>query len=213
MVRGWLGVRIQPITDEIAEALGLDNRNGALVAAVEAGSPAERGGIQTGDLIVSLDGKLLEDFKDLPKLVAATDSGSEATLEVLRRGQVQELEIEIGTMPGDEVEVALADEAGDATPRIGVFLAELTPEARQRYRIDRDANGVLVAGVEPGSPAARAGIEPGSVIGMVGQQSVSSPDDVIAGVRQAASDNRSTVLLMVEKDGRQQFVAVKFASS
>ena len=213
VVRGWLGVRIQPITDEIAEGLGLDNGHGALVAAVEAGSPAERGGIQTGDVIVSLDGTLLEDFKDLPKLVAATDSGSETTLQVLRRGQVHDLKIEIGTMPSEEVKVALADETGDATPRIGVYLAELTPETRLRFRIDRDTDGVLVAGVEPGSPAARAGIEPGSVIGMVGQQSVSSPDDVIARVRQAASDNRSTVLLMVEKDGRQQFVAVKFASS
>ena len=213
VVRGWLGVQIQPITDEIADSLELENNHGALVAAVEAGSPAERGGIKPGDVIVSLDGKQLEEFKDLPKLVANTSSGSESTVEVMRQGRTKELTIEIGTMPSDDVKVALAEQQSDDTPRLGVYLAELTPEARQRYQIDREATGVLVAGVEPGSPAARAGIEAGNVISMVGQDTVNSPDDVIARVKQAASEKKSTVLLMVAKDGRQQFVAVKFANA
>ena len=212
VVRGWLGVQIQAITDEIAESLGLDSNKGALVAAVEPGSPADRGGIRAGDVILGMNGKMLDDFKDLPKLVASTETGSESIVEVLRQGKTQQLEVEIGTMPGDDVKVALADdEKSDDTPKLGVYLAELTPEARQRFRIDKDSKGVLVAGVQPGSPAAKAGIEAGSLISMVGQETVNTPDDIITRVRQAASEKKSTVLLMVEQHGIQQFVAVKFA--
>jgi len=133
----------------------------------------------------------------------------------LRQGETQTLKIEIGTMPDNGVQVALADKQSnnDSTPRLGVYLAQLTPEARQRFNVGKDAKGVLVAGVQPGSPAAEAGIEPGEVISMVNQESVNTPDDVISKVKQAASEKKSSVLLMVEKDGMQQFVAVKFAKA
>jgi serine protease Do len=209
--RGWLGVQIQPLTDDIAESLGLTETHGALVAGVEPGSPAALSGVKPGDVIVSMNGEKLEDFKDLPKLVAGFSAGSESTLQVKRQGEILDLEVEIGNMPNDDVKVALADDTD--TPKLGVYLSELTPEARQRYRIGKDTEGVLVAGVQQGSPAAKAGIEAGQVINMVGQETVQSPEDVISRVQQAADENRTSVLLMLEHKGVQRFVAVKFASA
>jgi len=214
VTRGWLGVQIQPLTDDIAESLGLAETQGALVAGVEPGSPAELGGVKPGDVIVSMNGEKLDDFKDLSKLVAKAAAGSESTLQVKRQGETRELNIEIGNMPDDGVKVALADDgASDDGPKLGVYLAELTPEARQRYRIGKDTEGVLITGVQQGSPAAKAGIEAGQVIHMVGQEAVASPQDVVSRVKQAAVEKKPSVLLMVEQNGTQRFVAVKFAST
>jgi serine protease Do len=211
VTRGWLGVNIQPLTDDIAESLGLTETHGALVAGVEPGSPAAFGGVKPGDVIVSMNGERLEDFKDLPKLVAGVTEGSESTLQVIRQGEILDLEVEVGNMPEDDVQVALADDSD--TPKLGVYLSELTPEARQRFRIGKDTEGVLVAGVQQGSPAAKAGITAGSVINMVGQETVQLPVDVISRVQQAAAENRPSVLLMLEHQGQQRFVAVKFANT
>jgi len=209
-----LGVQIQPVTDEIAESLDLKEKHGALVAGVEPGSPAEHGGIKRGDVIISMNGEKLDDFKDLPRLVAKAKAGNESTFEVERQGKTKKIEVKIGNMPNDDVKVALADDAkSDDTPKLGVYLAELTPEARQRFRIDKDIEGVLVTGVQNGSPASKAGIRAGSVINMVGQETVKSPQDVIAKVKEAAKEKKSSVLLMVEQDGSQRFVAVKFAKA
>jgi serine protease Do len=214
VTRGWLGVQIQPLTDDIAESLGLAETHGALVAGVEPGSPAELGGVKPGDVIVSMNGEKLDDFKDLSKLVAKAEAGSESTLQVKRQGETRELNIEIGNMPDDGMKVALADDgASDDTPKLGVYLSELTPEARQHYRIGKDTEGVLITGVQQGSPAAKAGIEAGQVIHMVGQETVTSPQDVVSRVKQAAVEKKPSVLLMVEHNGMQRFVAVKFASA
>jgi serine protease Do len=175
---------------------------------------AALGGIKPGDIIVSMNGEKLDDFKDLSKLVAGTKAGSESTLQIKRQGEIRNLGIKIGNMPGDDVKVALADDAAsNDTSRLGVYLAELTPEARQHFRIGKDTEGVLVTGVQQGSPAAKAGIEAGQVINMVGQQTVNSPEDVIFQVKQAAAQKKTSVLLMLERNGMQRFVAVKFASA
>jgi serine protease Do len=214
VARGWLGVQIQPLTDDIAESLGLTETHGALVAGVEPGSPAALGGVKTGDVIVSMNGEKLVDFKDLPKLVARTEAGSESTLQVKRQGELRELDVKIGDMPDDDMKVAMADDAAnDDTPKLGVYLSELTPEVRQQYRIGKEIEGVLVAGVQQGSPAEKAGIEAGQVINMVGQQTVKSPQDVIFQVKQAADEKKPSVLLMLIQNGMQRFVAVKFASA
>jgi len=214
VARGWLGVQIQPVTEIVAESLGLDEQQGALVASVVPGSPADRAGIEAGDVIVRMDGEYLDDFKELPKLVAKAKAGTESTFEVRRQGKTRKLEVEIGRMPSDEVEVALA--SGDAVPdsaRLGIHLAELTPEARERYGIPKESVGVLVAGVEPGSPASEAGIRAGSVIQMVGQEPVESPDEVVAKVREAAKRDRPAVLLLIQQRGETRFVAVEFAAA
>jgi len=211
VTRGWLGVQIQPLTDDIAESLGLEETHGALVAGVEPGSPASGAGVRPGDVIVSMNGEKLDEYRDLPRLVAAASAGSESTLEVIRDGETVALAVEIGNMPEDDVKMALAEDSD--TPKLGVYLSELTAEARQRFRIGEDTEGVLVTGVQQGSPAAKAGITAGQVIHMVGQQTVRSPEEVISRVQQAAADNKPSVLLMVEYNGQQRFVAVKFAKA
>jgi serine protease Do len=117
-------------------------------------------------------------------------------------------------MPDEDAKVALAgDGASDDTPKLGVYLSELTPEMRQRYGIGNDIEGVLVASVQQGSPAAKAGIVAGQVINRVGQKTVHSAEDVISQVKQAVAEEKSSVLLMVQQNGMQRFVAVKFASA
>jgi serine protease Do len=214
VARGWLGVQIQPVTEEVAQSLGLQNERGALVASVLPDSPADRAGIKAGDVIVRMDGEVLDDFKDLPRLVARAKAGSESELEVRRQGKARKLDVEIGRQPGEDGETVLSrnDEASEAA-RLGIHLAELTHEARQRYGISKQSAGVLVTAIERGSPASRAGIRTGSIISMVGQEPVLTPDDLLAEVEEAKQHERSSVLLLVEHRGEKRFVAVKLATA
>ena len=214
VARGWLGVHIQPITDEIAESLGLKEAKGALVASVVEGSPAGKAGIKPGDVITSMDGKALEDFKDLPRLVATTKAGNHSVFEIHRQSKASKIEIVIGRMPGEEVKQAMTEdhEAPDSAA-LGIQLAKLTPEARKRYSVTESSSGVLVAGVESGSPASKAGIRAGHVINMVGQDEVKTPDDVIERVKSAAKQNLPVVLLRIDDKGDKRFVAVKLAAA
>jgi serine protease Do len=209
--RGWLGVQIQPVTDAVAESLGLDQSGGVLVADVLADSPALAAGVRSGDVIVTAAGEQMQDYRDLTKLVASIDAGTKIELEVIRGGKLRVLDVTIGRMPGEDLAMNTTDEASDDEPRIGLLLTPLTPEARAERGLSKDAAGVLVAEVQAGSPAQRAGIESGSLISMVGQQQVSTPEELASAVRDAAKQERPSVLLRVEKDGEQRFIAVPFA--
>lgn len=209
--RGWLGVQIQPVTDEIAAGLGLEDTNGVLVADILPDGPASTSDIQAGDVIVRAGGEPMEDYKDLPKLIAATAAGTKMRFDIIRDGQPVAVTIEIGRMPDDET-LALTD-SGSAAPggeaRLGVYLSPLTPEIRAQNGIDEATNGVYVSKVQPGSPADNAGIEAGSVISMVGAEHVTRPDQVANAVRRAGDEERDTLVLRVEKEGRPLFVAVE----
>ena len=216
VTRGWLGVEIQPVTAEIAESLGLEHASGALVANVVKDSPASRSGFRVGDVILNMDGRPVEEFKDLPKLVASTRVGNQSEFDVYRDGSERKLKVEIGAMPGEDAKLAQVDgnhESKADSEKLGLQLASLTPENRKLYKVGKDSNGVLVAGVERNSPASKAGIRPGSVINMVGQETVDSPTEVIEYVRQAAEHKKSAVLLRVEYRGQNRFVAVKLATA
>lgn len=213
--RGWLGVQIQSVTEEIAAGLGLKGTQGALVASVVPGSPAAKAGVQPGDLILSAAGQAIDELKQLPKTIAATRAGTEVTLGVQRQGTTRDIPVVIGAMPSDEkVAQASSDPATaqDSKARLGLHLAPLTQEARQALKLDTQAQGVLVAKVIEGSPADKAGIRPGSLISMVGQQPVSSPEELAAKVREAAKADRPSVLLLVEREGAKRFVTVPFAA-
>jgi serine protease Do len=213
IARGWLGVQIQPVTEEVAESLGLKEAGGALVANVEPGSPADDAGLRPGDVIVGMDDKRLESFKALPRLVGATQAGSKARLEVYRDGKLRDIEVGIGSMP-DEQQVAAADPEDAAKPaRLGVRLTTLDDEARQRFGLSKDAEGVLVVDVERGSPAARAGIRPGQLISMVGQSAVETPQQIAERVEQAAAEERASLLLLVEDRDQKRFIVVKLRSA
>jgi serine protease Do len=212
--RGWLGVQIQPITPEVTEGFGLADRTGALVASVVPDSPAERAGLRAGDVILRMNDTPLEDFKTLPRLVAASEAGSRAVLAVWRHGDTLELSVEIGLMPTEEPRLASTDtDQQPSSAQLGILLAELTPAARNRFGISDQSDGVLVVDVEAGSPASRAGIQNGSVIEMVDQTVVESPDQVAAMVQEAASQERTSVLLLIDHSGEKRFVAVRFASA
>ena len=191
----------------------MKDAQGALVASVAPDSPAERAGIRPGDVIVRMNGEILGDFKDLSKWVAKAKAGSESTFEVFSNGKTHKLEVELGRMPGDKLEVAEAVDDASSSAKLGIQFAELTPEARQRYDFSEDAKGVLVAGVQPGSPAAKAGIRTGSLITMVGQEPVQSAAEVEDKVKHAADREQSSVLLLIEHRGEKRFVTVKLATA
>ncbi len=212
--RGWLGVQIQPVTEELAAGMGLKDTKGVLIADVLPDGPAAGTDLKAGDVILEAGGQTIQEYKDLPKLVAATKAGTQMKLDLIRDGKPRSVSVTIGPMPSDDTQAAAepqpADDQGQA--RLGLYLAPLTPEVRQQQGIDAGTNGVLVARVEPGSPAEQAGIEAGTLISMVGGEPVTSPSQVVAAVRQAAEDKRPAVVLRVEKNGKPLYVAVPFAA-
>jgi len=209
--RGWLGVQIQAVTEEIATTLGLATQQGALVASLVPNSPAAGSGLRPGDLILSVGDTAVDELKTLPRLIADTPAGTELVLVVLRNGSKERVSVVIGPMPvQDKVAGATKQSLDDGRPRLGLYLTPLTPEARKAHGIDGEASGVLVAEVEAGSPAQKAGVRPGSLISMVGQQQVIAPEDVVANVRTAVEEERESVLLLLEQDGEKRFVAVPF---
>jgi serine protease Do len=208
--RGWLGVHIQGIDDDLAQGLGLDSSNGALVTTVTEDSPAAKAGFKRGDVVRSFDGKPIEDLRDLTRAVADKDPGSLGKVVVWRDGKEQSFDVEIGQMPAED-QVAMTDEPADqsASPKLGVALAELTPEVRQSLNLSEDVTGVIVTEVRPGSPAAEKGLQRGDVIVEADRQQVSDPNMIAEAVRKAAQRGDETILLLVKRDGQDRFVAVR----
>ena len=207
VARGWLGVNIQEITEEIAESLNIDEAEGALIAGVMPGGPAEAAGLETGDVILEFDGEEVERVKDLPRLVAATKANKNVTVRLLRDGDEKDIQVKIGAMPEDQVATATpADPETPDTARLGLALAPLTPEFRQRLRLPDDATGVVIADVARNSPAAREGLRPGDLIKRVGSREVSTPGEVIDEVKRLT--DRKAVLLLISRAGNDRFVAV-----
>jgi serine protease Do len=214
--RGWLGVEIQSLSDQLAEGLGMGDDKGALVAAVVPDSPAARAGVEVGDVIVEFDGKPVDKVKDLPWLVANTQADARVPLTVWRKGKRQTLNTVIGHMPDDQkVATSSAVRDGDAQQagQLGLGLAELTPQAQQQYDVEDTVQGALVVQVRSDSPAARAGLRPGDIIRMVDRVEVRSPADVARQVDQATSAKRHSLLLLVHRDGHDAFMAVPLSKA
>jgi serine protease Do len=210
--RGWLGVQIQAVTEDIAEGLGLDDEQGALVAGVEPGSPAEKAGLVSGDVIVGFEGEKVLRLKDLTRLVAAAEPKSKVEVEVWRQGNRETLDVVLGSSPEQTAAINQGPRGDAKSPgSLGLALAELTPETRQRYRISDDINGAIIVGVEPGSPAANRGLMPGDVVTMVGQSPVTGPNEAVEKMDEAQAQERESVLLQIARGGNKQFVAVPFA--
>jgi serine protease Do len=208
--RGWLGVHIQGIDPDLAANLGLDAPKGALVAQVAPGSPAADAGLEQGDVVLSYNGQAIDEVRDLTRMVADTGPGSDAEVVVWRDGQEVSLAVEIGQMMADqEVVAAATDEATDDTPRLGMALAELTPEAKRSMELEDDVEGAMVTDVEPGSPAAEKGLQRGDVIIEADRKKVTEPKTVTDAVREAAERGDETILLLVKREGQERFVAVR----
>jgi serine protease Do len=207
--RGWLGVQIQGVTDEIADGLRLDESRGALIARVESGSPADEAGLKSGDVVLDYNGKDVETVKDLTRMVARTEVDDTVEVGVWRDGRRRERDVRIGALSEEPVQLASA--VDERTGRLGLELAPLTSEKRRQYRIPKDVDGALVTNVDPRGPAATQGVRPGDVISMVGQTPVESPDQVRDEVEAAAEDDRDHVLLRIERNGGSRFIAMKLA--
>jgi serine protease Do len=212
--RGWLGVRIQSLTDDLAEGLDIGKTQGALVAEVTPTGPAEKGGLKPRDVITEFDGKPIRDMKDLPRVVADTPIGKKVTVKILREGKPLELSTEVGRLEDGEKLVASAtpDQSADTANALGMKLSIITDDQRKRFNIDEGLQGAIVTEVDPNGPAAEKRIEPGDVITEAGQKTVANPGDVTARVKDAESAQKKSVLLFVAKGGKQsemRFIAVR----
>ena len=215
--RGWLGVQIQTVTDEIAETLGLDKARGALVGDAARDGPAEKGGIKAGDVILTFDGKPVAEMRDLPKIVADTPVGKNVDVVVLRKGEELTLKIEIGRLEDGEKQTASDDTKDEpaAEPEktdvvIGLTLQEITDADREAESIGEDVKGVLITEVAPGTNAADKGIQAGEILVEVGQEPVATPSDVAERIDALKKEGRKNALMMVStKTGDIRFVVVR----
>ncbi|MEZ5935758.1 MAG: DegQ family serine endoprotease [Alphaproteobacteria bacterium] len=201
--RGWLGVTIQSITPDIADAMSLDEAKGALVANVAPGSPSD-GVLKQGDVIESFNGQVVATSQALPKLVAAAPVGERAEIGILRGGRSETVEVEIGQLPSAQM-AALGGEPAAPEQSFGLALAPLTPEMRQSLGLDQLAQGVAVTDVDPSGPAADAGIRPGDVIEQVGSKPVRTPQEVQAAIASLPNDS---ALFLINRHGNSLFVGV-----
>ena len=201
--RGWLGVRIQGVTPDIAESVGLHDAAGAMVAGVTDGGPAEAAKLRNGDIILKFNSQDVKEMRNLPLIVAQTDIGKQVPVVVWRDGKEVTLQATVGEMP-DDIKQASASPDKPAPAKnleisgLGIKLAELTPEARDKFQIGPDQKGVLVTDVDNGSPAAERGLKPGDIIVEVQQEEVKTPADVRDRVEKVRKANRKSVLMLVQ---------------
>jgi serine protease Do len=200
VTRGWLGVSIQEVTPELAKSFGLKEKKGALVSQVVSGSPAEKAGIEQGDVIVEFDGKEVADSKDLPRMVASTPVGKAATIKLLRNGKVLDLQVKVGEIE-EKVEITKAP----SHKSLGITVQNLTPEIAKGLGLKKDT-GVVVTGVEPGSPAANAGIQTGDVIREVNRKPIKDVNDFVQKIEKAK--NQDNILLFLQRGQNNLFAAV-----
>jgi len=221
--RGWLGVRIQSVDQDIADSLGLKSAAGALVASVEPKSPAGTAGIQANDVILTFDGKDVPDSRRLPRMVVDTPIDREVQLKLWRDGKEITKTVKIAPMPESKMLASgengpddknQGPEKDSGVNQLGLGLAGITPESRQRYQLGDDVAGVLVTSVSPDSTAADKQITPGDVLLEVNQQEVKSPKDVVTKIEEARKANKKSVLLLVQgQGGDARFVALPVGKS
>lgn len=205
--RGFLGVQIQEVSEEIAQSLDLEEAKGALIASVEPNGPAAVAGLKTGDLILEFNEQKVDRLKDLPRLVAAAKTGEKADVRVLRDGQKRTVKVEVGRMPGDEMTAkSTSGPKGSQQAGLGLSLAPLNPEYRQRLGLPENSEGVVIVDVRRNSPAAREGLRAGDVIKRVGNKKVSTPQEVVEALERQS--DRKAVLLLISRQGNDRFIAV-----
>jgi len=203
VTRGWIGVQIQPVTQDIADGLGLKTAEGALVAEPQANSPASKAGIKAGDVITSVDGKPVKDARDLAKRIGSMAPNTTVKLGIFDKGKDKTVSLTLGELPNQRQARADTDQNGADVGRLGLTLAPAN-----RVAGSGNGEGVVVTGVDPDGVAAEHGFKTGDVIVEVGGQTVSSPGDVRKVIGSARNDGKRTVLMRVKSDQGTRFIAV-----
>ena len=202
VVRGWLGVMIQQITPELREKLDLKDQHGALVADVSPGGPADKAGIERGDVIVAFDGKAVKEMNELPLLVGSTSVGKKVKVGVIRDGREKTIEVKLGRL---EEAAAVSAPEEETRMDLGMVVEEISPENSRRYNLDRD-EGLVVVRVESNSPAGEAGVRPGDLILEIDRKPVRSLSDyreMISGFEEG-----DTILFLVRRGGNTLYLTV-----
>ena len=215
--RGWLGVQIQEVTPAIAASLGLQGEHGTLVAVVTPNSPGAKAGLKQGDVILSFDGKEVNRLHDLPRLVAETAPDSSATMKIWRGGQTSDLQVTLGELPNNEEVASAAGEEGqnDAAraDALGMHLAALNSQLRRDLHAGKDVQGVVVTQVDPGSVADEVGLSEGDVLVAIDQQTVKTPQEAAAKLKEAAAAPKKSVLLLLNRRGVTQYVGINLGAN
>jgi serine protease Do len=214
--RGWLGVRIQQVTDDIAESLNIKPPHGALVAGIDEKGPAKPAGIEAGDVIVKFDGHDIHEMRDLPRVVADTPVGKDVDVVIVRKGKEENRTVKLGRLEDGEKQAALTPKK-DAAPEeksvvqktLGLSLSNMTDDLRGRYKIKDTVKGVVITGVDAQSPAADKRLNAGDVIVEVSQEQVANTTDLQKRVDQLKKEGRKSALLLVANaTGELRFVAL-----
>ncbi len=217
--RGWLGVRIQNVTDELAEGLRLDSARGALVASVSGGGPAEAAGVKQGDVILEFDGRPVPKYRNLSRMVAETAVGKRVKVVVWRKGRAVTLTVKLGELEEERVAArtppTVTPSDDGVVESLGLNLAVITPELRQRFDLDEKTKGVVITDVVPDGSAAEKDLRPGDVIVEIDLEEVNEPADVSEKVEKAKDEGHRVVTLLVFRQGKGDFewVAVRLDNS
>jgi serine protease Do len=212
--RGWLGVKIQQVTDEIAESLNIKPARGALVAGVDDKGPAKPAGIEPGDVIVKFDGKDIKEMRDLPKIVGDTPVGKDVPVVVVRKGKEETKTVRLGRLEDTPQQASVktdqpAEEKSVVQKALGLNLAGMSDELRKKFKIKDSVKGVVITGVDANSAASEKRLNAGDVIVKVTDEEVTNPADVQKRIDQLKKDGKKTALLLVANaEGDVRFVAL-----
>ena len=212
--RGRIGISFQPVTDDIAESLGMEAGHGALVSSVVEGGPADKAGILAGDIIIKFEGKTIKERNDLPIWVANTEVGKKVKMVVLRKGKRKNLTLMIDELPEDEEIVDNIPDNPDAVipseEVLGMSLEPITEKTRKALKLEDDVKGVFIAGVDRNSPAGEKGLRRGDVIVEITQEAIASVDEALKRIEELKEKGRKSILLKFIRRGNTAFVTVKF---
>ena len=206
--RGHLGVTIQPVTSEMAENLELKDMRGVIINHVESGSPADRAGLKQGDVITVINGKQIDDANSLRNIIASAGPGAEVTIIVLREGREQQVRATLGELPNQTSSRPNGQPGGSSSDeeRWGMVVTPMTPELAGSLGLRRDAGGLVITDVSPGSAAAEAGLQPGDVIEQINRQVVRSQEDFRRSLSGAGS---RPALLFINRRGSGLYMTVR----
>jgi serine protease Do len=216
--RGWLGVKLQPITPELDESMELKGLKGALVAEVTADSPSAKAGVLAGDVIVNFDGKTIKEMKELPKAVSETEVGKKVQVVVMRKGKEVQVTVELGRLEDAEKKIAAGGGSSsapkDSVTALGLTASTLNAELRTKFKLDDKIKGAVITEVAKDSVAFDKRLEPGDVVIEAGSRQVVAASDITDAIAASEKDGKSSVLLLVAKGGKEgetRFIALKIS--